>query len=218
METLQEFITDFIMPRRHNFVRRNPPAWIADDNLRNIYVNTIGPWGSPDPVECWILYKLATLSKGNLLEIGSWRGRSSCFLAQGIKDSEGAFTRKLTCVDWFNGDATGGINPSKEVMIQSLDKFGLTKLVTIFDQDMLKFDFEANTSDIDLVFYDADHQTQPTTTVLKNMHPFLNEKCMVVLHDANWPMTIRAIRAVSAQYMHIKTLPVWEGLGVLVRK
>lgn len=218
METLQEFIDGFVMAKRPSFVKKNKPSWITDINLSNMYTATVGPWESPDPVECWALYKLASLTKGNILEIGSWRGRSACFLAQGIKDSGGASTRKLICLDWFKGDSTGGNDPSKEIMIESLNKFKVADLVTIFDHDMLKFDFKSNINDIDLVFYDADHRTRPTATVLKNIHSLINDKCIVAVHDASWGMSVKAIKEVSAEYTHIKTLPVWEGFALLIKK
>lgn len=218
MNTLQEFIDEFVLAKEYNFAKRNRPDWITDAAIRDIYTGTTGPHASPDPVECWALYKMATLAKGNIFEIGSWKGRSSCFLAQGIKDSGDVSTRKLSCLDWFKGDSTGGANPNRDDMEASLNKFGLTDIVTIYDQNMLEFDFESHVSNVDLMFYDSDHRTEPTVEVLSKLHPLINDKCVVAVHDASWGMTVSAIRKLSDKYEHIKTLPVWEGFGVLVKK
>ena len=218
MKTLQDFIKEFVLADNYSFSKRNKPDWITDESIRSMYTGTTGPHASPDPVECWTLYNLSLLSKRNILEIGSWKGRSSCFLAKGIQDSGDVSTRRLYCLDWFKGDDTGGANPNKSAMEESLAKFKLTDIVTIYDEDMLEFDFESKVKDIDLVFYDSDHRTEPTIKVLSKLHSILNTGCIVAIHDASWGMTVNAIRGLSDKYEHIKTLPVWEGFGVLIKK
>jgi hypothetical protein len=73
------------------YEQKNQPDILPED-LKEIYINTEGACGSPDPFECYMLNKLAKEVKGNAIEFGSWRGRSSCFIAKGLKGT-------LYCVD-----------------------------------------------------------------------------------------------------------------------
>ena len=195
-----------------SYQQKNPSSWLNEE-LKHIYDNTIGPHCSPDPVECFVLYTLAKNSTGNILEIGSWRGRSSCFLAYGISKS-GLSNRHLYCIDWFKGDSTGGENPDINIMKKSILSFNSESLVSIYNHDMLTFDYNS-LSNIDLVFYDSDHNTKPTTEVLQKIYNILNYGAIVCLHDASWKMSQDAINNVNSLYKHITTLQVWEGFALL---
>lgn len=211
-------LEDFIGWKYPEYIQRNPSSWLSNPELKNIWDNTSGPFNSPDPVECFILYTLAKNCSGNCLEFGSWKGRSSCFIAKGIHDSEMP-DRKLHCVDWFKGDKTGGHDPDKQEMINSLTRFDLLKYVDIIDDDMLQIDYD-QFSNIDLVFYDSDHHTGPTVQVLSKIRPKLNKQCPVIVHDAKWPLAANAVQKLSdlCMYDHLITLPVWEGLAILRKK
>lgn len=217
MQRFVDIVTSLMCPP---VLQRNPATWLKSKDLIETYIGTEGAHNSPDPVECWMLYNLAKLAPNNILEIGSWRGRSSVFLAKGIKDSKDLHTnkeRRLSCLDWFIGDKTGGASPDKFVMLKSLVKFDVASLVDVYDHNMLEFDFEGRLKNIDLVFYDADHNTAPTQAVLNAIHPILNPGCIVTMHDANWAMTKEAIGNVSDKYRHVGTLNVWEGFAMLIK-
>jgi predicted O-methyltransferase YrrM len=194
------------------FEVKNPSSWL-NDHLKAIYDATTGPHRSPDPVECFILYTLSKNSRGNVLELGSWKGRSSCFLAQGIKES-GLPDRQLHCVDWFKGDNTGGQSPDLDAMKKSIDSFDLGKYIAIHNSDMLTFDYQP-LSNIDLVFYDSDHNTKPTTSALNRICPQLNQGAIVCIHDASWKMTKDAIENVKNIFEHMITINVWCGFAIL---
>jgi hypothetical protein len=77
-----------------------------------------------------------------------------------------------------------------------------------------EYDFE----NIDLVFYDADHNTEPTVNLLTKIHPKLNKNCKVAIHDAGWEMTQDAIKQLAPLYKQIEYYNVWEGFALLQRK
>ena len=188
------------------YEKKNSPD-ILEPKLKEMYINTEGACESPDPYECYILNKLAKEAKGNAIEFGSWRGRSSCFIASGLKGT-------LYCVDHFKGDSTGGVDPNKEKMIESLNKFNI-KNVVIYDTDMFSdYEFE----NIDVVFYDADHNTEPTVKLLTKIHPKLNKGCKVAIHDAGWDMTQQAIKDLESLYTLKEFHDVWEGFAILEKK
>ena len=214
---LNKFIDDLVNTEAYSYSKVNKSEWLKDEELISMYDQTTGPHKSPDPVECWILYNLAKLSDGNIFEVGSWKGRSSSFMAKGIVDSGMSSNRRLYCLDWFQGDKTCGSDPDRSAMEDSLNKFGLTSLVTIYDENMLEFDY-SKLSNIGLMFYDADHNTEPTVSVLNKVHPYLNETCILAAHDANWGMTADALRKVEDKFKKLKTLQVWQGFALLIKK
>ncbi|HSI14929.1 MAG TPA: class I SAM-dependent methyltransferase [Chthoniobacter sp.] len=185
--------------------------WLTDPRQKELYEGTQGPSNSPDPFECWILRQLAMDSNGRVLEIGSWRGRSACFIADGLQKIGG---QPPICVDWFQGDNTGGMQPDKAEMESVLKKFGLQ--ANIIDHDMLTMDWSI-AKDVSLVFYDADHSTKPTVDVLTKLHPFLAKDARIVLHDAGWSMTIAAAEELihSGLYRPAVFIKVWQGLSIL---
>lgn len=174
--------------------------------LREIYDRTQGACESPDEYECYTLHEIAKQTKGNILEIGTWRGRSASFLAEAIKDTD----RELYLVEWFSGDNTGGEKPDRGIMEEALKEYKYK----LFDEDMLKVDY-SQMKNIDMVFYDSDHETEPTTQTLSRIHAHLNPNAIVCIHDANWEMTQKAIKNVEHLYRLMYTINVWEGFCIL---
>ena len=99
-------------------------------------------------------------------------------------------------------------------MERALQEFGLQ--ATIIDQNMLTVDWSI-AQDVSLVFYDADHNTNPTVEVLTKLHPFLVKDARVVLHDAGWSMSIAAAEELiqSGLYRPAVFIKVWQGLSIL---
>lgn len=209
-------IIDWKYPK---YNRTNPPRWLDNAQLEDLYEYTRGPFNSPDPVECFVLYQLAKHSTKDILEIGSWRGRTSCFLAQGIADSDDPY-RILHCIDWFKGDNTGGGDPNYQDMVRSLKFFDLYKYTNIYSEDMLVFDYETlmSSRQIDFVFYDADHSTDPTVAVLARIHKLLSLDAVVCMHDAKWDISRQAIARVEHLYTEQILLDIWEGTSILCKK
>lgn len=104
--------------------------------------------------------------------------------------------------------------PDLVQMKKSVNFFGLDSCLTIHNSNMLDFDYQS-ISNIDLVFYDSDHKTEPTTNALKRIHQSLNDGAIVCMHDASWDMSKNAISNVSNMFKHIITLNVWCGFAIL---
>lgn len=215
----QELLGSFTDWKYPKYNRTNPPRWLNDTTLEDLYEYTRGPFNSPDPVECFVLYQLAKNCDNDILEVGSWRGRTSCFLAQGIKDSSNP-DRKLHCIDWFKGDNTGGADPNYDDMLRSLKFFDLDKHTTIYSEDMLVFNYTEffQTNKVDLVFYDSDHSTDPTVATLARIHEHINSDSILCMHDAKWEISRNAISRLSNLYKELVLLNVWEGISILCKK
>lgn len=181
--------------------------WLNTSDLRLLEARTLGPHGSPDPFELWLLMKLAEDAKHGILEIGTWQGRSACFLAKNAQVP-------LVCVDHFKGDETGGAGASLRATVETFRRHHVTAVVT--EGDMLTFDWSSMRAP-DLVFYDADHDTGPTVATLTALHPHLVDHARVVIHDADFPTSCPAIARLisSGLYRLVTTLNIWEGLAIL---
>lgn len=219
------------------FQKNNHATWLHE-SLQPLHRGTEGACGSPDPFECQMLWQNALKCKGNVIEIGSWRGRSTCFLAKGVKDSQ-LPNRKVYAIDWFQGDDTGGKNPDQAELRKSLKKFDLDEYVEVIDHDMLTFDY-STIDNVDLVFYDSNHKKEPTVEALTKLHPYINDRCKIFLHDAifdvstfakenrrlgykkfkdNQEGTVEAINELedAGLFEHIVTFWCWEGFGLLMK-
>lgn len=194
------------------YERRNPASWLCGGRLEHLHRNTEGPYESPDPMECWMLYRLARAARGNALELGSWRGRSSCFIVEGLRDGAGGL---LTCVDHFLGDGTGGEGADKQAFMDAIGKAGHE--IELIDRDMLGIDWGRVVRNVDFVFYDAVHEMEPAAIVLERLHPHLNEGCVVAMHDSSFAGSIGAIGRLHGLYEVVVDLPVWEGFAILKR-
>lgn len=214
-----ELLQKFLYWNYPKYNRTNPPRWLNDPALEDLYEYTRGPFNSPDPVECFVLYELAKNCNHDILEIGSWRGRTSCFLAQGIKDSTNP-NRRLHCIDWFKGDNTGGADPNYEDMFRSLCFFSLDKYTSIYSEDMLTFNYNRLFQSvlIDFVFYDSDHSVDPTVATLARVHDSIEDDSIVCMHDSKWESSRSAIKRLEHLYSEYVTLNVWEGTTILCKK
>lgn len=193
--------------------RRHKPEAIASaarvigcsvpvQRLIALWNSTDGPHDSPDPVECLLLYVLASRVKGPIFELGCWKARSTCFLAY-------AAPGRVTTLDWFIGDQTGGRGASRREAEAALRKNDLT--ATIVEEDMLTASPDLARG-AELIFYDSDHSFDPTVKAMSRFLPQFSEGAIIVFHDADLHGTERAIAALDLN--HIVTLPVWEGLAI----
>ncbi len=185
------------------------------DGLRELYASTEGPFSSPDMFECWVLYKLAQDAKVGIVEVGTWRGRSACFLAWGA--DPGVF---IHCVDWWKGDTTGGEGADRALCEASLTRNGVRDRVELFTADCREADWSTIARGADLVFYDAEHKSDTTFRVISDMTPYLSPKAVVVLHDTDFPEVSAAITRIvdTGVYREIVRIPVWHGLTILQGK
>lgn len=189
---------------------RRTTNWSSDPNFNLDYLLTQGPHGSPDPFECWLLTALARDAKV-VLEIGTWWGRSATFLSRGLQPGA-----TLTCVDWFQGDQTGGEGASLEGTRETFRRLGVQ--ARIVDTDMHTVDWPTLFPEpVDLLFYDSDHSLEATTKALRAVHPVLAPNARVVVHDASFPCVKTAIEGLVIQGLYRESVfvEVWEGLSIL---
>jgi len=162
---------------------------IHDDNLK------INGW--MDPIELDWLYHLAFTSRESLdiVEIGSWLGRSSYALASGIKDSRKE--TRLICIDSFQpvdlfqieyikkNDVIGEFNKNMSV-------FNNWKLIIKKSEDAI-LDFEDES--LGIVFIDSDHKYDSVIGDIERWYEKVKKYCVICGHDysVNYPDVIKAV-------------------------
>lgn len=126
----------------------------------------------------------------NIVEIGSFKGRSTCCFGLAVKGTG----RHIYCIDTFNGNDVDFHHRDFLAEFQgNIDRCGLTEQVTAcrgLSHDVAK------TWDrpIDLIFIDGSHQYEDVLADFENYFPFVKPGGVVAFHDVDetWPGVVKA--------------------------
>ena len=153
-------------------------------------------YGAVSPEECFLLFKYAYLAAQlaikqgkvpNIVEIGSYCGRSSSVLAGVVRESGG----HLTCVDPFI-TAAPGIPDVKAECLKHLNKTGadFTLLDTTSEEAV-----KQHKGKIDFLFVDGDHRYEWTKLDCQLWLPKLKIGHDVAFHDyyGSWEGVKKAV-------------------------
>jgi predicted O-methyltransferase YrrM len=134
-----------------------------------------------------LLYSLAQgcTGKGAIVEIGSWKGRSTIYLAKGSEANTGT---PVTAIDPHIGSSEhqkdGAIN-TYEVFKENITQAKVDQLV----HPIVKPSAEvAKTFDkkVEVLFIDGAHEYELVKEDLDSWLPHLLEGCKVAFHDSTW--------------------------------
>jgi predicted O-methyltransferase YrrM len=139
------------------------------------------------PPEAFILYSMSLENDdaaGRVLEIGSFMGKSSYWLAKGAKERNG---EKIVCIDTFNGsiehqDALQG-QSTYQVFVENLTRVGVYDWVMPIRLSS-KDAFASFNERISLLFIDGSHEYQDVKSDLLTWEQLLVKGGMVILHDS----------------------------------
>lgn len=172
--------------------------------MPNIWEPEIDPetWKAIDPIQGWltiyegtVLYNLAqTVEEFPIVEIGSWKGRSSACLGLGSIRGHGVF---IYCVDPFNGgdervgDTYAGfsvVNGTYSEWCSNMDRLGLSEHCI----PVVKTSKEAAPnfgSPIGLLFIDGNHTHQGIQEDYDLWSPKILPGGYLAIHDVHptWP-------------------------------
>jgi predicted O-methyltransferase YrrM len=121
------------------------------------------------------------------VEIGSYLGASSCFLAAAALERGGL----LHCVDtWFNE----GMSEGKQDTWAEFSKNTMPFSATIRAHRALSTEVAAYFNDkIDLLFVDGDHTYEACKADLEAWLPHLKDGGVLVMHDYGWAEGVRSV-------------------------
>ncbi|OYT33632.1 hypothetical protein B6U96_14980 [Archaeoglobales archaeon ex4484_92] len=147
--------------------------------------NEIDGW--LDLVEGTLLYSIARhLSYNNILEIGSFKGRSTAFIAQGIRDSSNAF-RYVFSVDPHYGIENIYPFSTRREFLSNMRMFGLLENVKCFStrSDQFLMEYEDILKTIDFAFLDGDHSYKQVKLEFDIINKYFTPRNIVVFHDVH---------------------------------
>ena len=149
---------------------------------------------SPD--EKIALYRLSKElnSKPVAVEIGSYLGASSCFIASGVMRSGGL----LCCIDtWQNETMPDGERDTYSEFYNNTFQYRDIIKPLRGRSDKVIDDFRKFNRSIDLLFIDGDHSYEGCKADWDLYSPFLRKGSIVVFHDTGWAEGVNQVIAES---------------------
>lgn len=140
-------------------------------------------------MEKLLLYKLALSLPHNctVVEIGSYLGASSSFLASAAKEKDGI----LYCVDtWKNEGMDEAPRDTYEEFIQNTKHYENWIIPMRGKSVEVAKDFNI---DIDMLFIDGDHSYQAVKADVDAWFPKLKNGAIVVFHDCGWAEGVQKV-------------------------
>ena len=146
--------------------------------------------GMVTPESGKFLYALCYMQdlKGDVVEIGSWQGRSTTFLARAVKESENG---KFYAIDHFKGNpgkeqfykVNGSVNRLKDNFLENISSFGLIDVVNLLDMANTEAADRLKETTIRFLFIDGDHSKEGVQKDIHLFFPMLTKGSIVVFDD-----------------------------------
>jgi predicted O-methyltransferase YrrM len=168
-----------------------PDRHLAPEDVERTVSNVEGWLG---PREGRLLYRLATEADpaGSIVEIGSWHGRSTIWLAAGAKAGRGAH---VVAIDPHAGTHLREEGETTDhVLRANLERAGVEDQATIVVATSKKAAAEWS-GPISLLWIDGDHEYESVRRDYLMWEPHLRPDAVVALHDTFvWPGPERVVR------------------------
>ena len=141
--------------------------------------------------EANLLYKFAKKcsGKGTIVEIGSWKGKSTVCLSEGLRDGAGG---KVHAVDPFTGSSEHGDVDTYNEFLSNIKRAGIDEYVIPhrqYSEDAAK---EWDGSPIELLWIDGAHEYEFVIKDYQLWEPYLVEGGTIAFHDSTdpgvWPV------------------------------
>ncbi len=149
------------------------------------------------------LYSLCYMQvlQGDVVEIGSWQGRSTSFLARAVENSKNG---KFYAIDHFNGNVgkekcyvvnNKDLSDLKENFISNINKIGLSNSVNLLDMPNEEAEVIIRDIKIRFLFIDGDHTEEGVEKDIALFFPKLMAGSIVVFDDFSegFPGVIKAV-------------------------
>lgn len=127
---------------------------------------------------------------GNIIEIGSWKGRSASIILQSHP------TINLFCVDTWKGSKEHNLEKDTDLFfyffhnMRSMNLFSRIVPLRIMSSDILKY-FEPKS--IDMIFIDGSHEPDDVRTDLKNASILIKDSGIIIGDDYSWEGTAKVV-------------------------
>jgi predicted O-methyltransferase YrrM len=174
----------------------------ADREFRRHWppIDAIEGWLLPEE-GAWLFRAARSLPRmANIVEIGSFKGRSTCCLALGCRGTD----RRVFAVDTFDG---GPDLPKADLLpdfSSNLERMGLSRNV----ETMVGFSTQVSSKwdkPIHLLFIDGSHSYEDVLADFHGFFPFVVSGGIVAFHDVTeaWPGVLRAFNEIRSRVTRI---------------
>lgn len=167
---------------RFDSLHRWLSRYVVERQLRKVGAGNVNQILTDTTItELHILYRLAQGCPPNarILEIGSYLGASTCYLAAGVARNNGT----VFCVDtWQNETMTDGLRDTFAEF--SANTRGIQSFLQIIRKRSEQLDDTDLTLPVDLVFIDADHSYLAVKEDFERVSGWLTPIGVVVFHDS----------------------------------
>jgi len=151
-----------------------------------------------------VLFKLSRTISNDLdspvsvVEVGSYLGASSAFLAAGLTRE----TSRIFCIDTWNNDAmSDGRQDTMAAFLANTKRFS-SRITPVrgWSTDTLVFEtISSQVRQVDLLFIDGDHSYEGALADWKTYAPLLSRNAWVVMHDIGWAEGVQRVVAEEIQ-------------------
>jgi predicted O-methyltransferase YrrM len=162
-----------------NAASPEPDAELTPEKVDALVAEVDGWFG---PLEGRLLYRLAAAADpaGSIVEIGSWHGRSTIWLAAGARSGRGA---RVVAIDPHSGTSLRETGEDTEPMLRAnLERAGVSGQVDV----VVSTSAEAAAAwarPVSLLWLDGDHVFEAVKLDLELWEPHLLSGAAVALHD-----------------------------------
>jgi MMP 1-O-methyltransferase len=178
-----------------------PQRQIVDlERLSNISLSIPG---MISPRSGQMLYALCAFQDivGDVVEIGSWQGRSSSFLARAVKESGNG---KFYAIDHFKGNlgkesaymvGAADLSDLKQNFLGNMEAVGLSQHFHVMDMSNTQAAIQIADKTVRLLFIDGDHTYEGVRKDLELFVPKLCDNAIVIFDDFsnNFPGLLGAV-------------------------
>lgn len=167
-------------------------------------------WFSPQDISVYRSYLNSLADNSTIVEVGVWKGRSICSVADIVKSKN----LKVYAVDTFAGSEGEDAHlEANKIDIESefrknIDSFGLTDYITIFKGNSLDFAKKNKTKMFDLVFIDADHSREAVKKDYEAYYPICKK---IIGHDYSWESVRLGLQDCLVNYKQEGGANMWSG-------
>ena len=147
--------------------------------------------GMVSPTECFLFYTLAKSADSDILEIGSWKGKSTCCFALGAVRNLTTASVKVHSIDPFE-DSTLHKDLKQDSTfdeyIDNLKEVGVNKTVTPHKMTSeMAYSFlheQWKQKKFSVIFIDGDHSYESCKKDFDMWTPFLKPGGVLIMHDS----------------------------------
>ena len=133
---------------------------------------------SKDELATLLNLALGIPNGGAAIEIGSYLGASTCYIAAGLRTQGG----KLTCIDtWQNETMPEGLLNTMELFEQNVAP--VREYLKLMRVDSMKLDLKEVAQQFHLAFIDGDHSYHSAKADFANVSPWISDNGIVAFHD-----------------------------------